>query len=89
MKYLLAATLMLMSAQAWSCSCFGISSIRETIATNPNLVEVQAVSVSANAYFAVMMCLLSVMAINGIAPSARNAVSRLDSVSNSTAIRLR
>ena len=48
MKYLLAAMMLLMSAQAWSCGCFGISSIRETIATYPNLVEVQAVSVSAN-----------------------------------------
>lgn len=48
MKYLLAATLLIMSAQAWSCSCFGTSSIRETIATHPNLVEVQAVSVSGN-----------------------------------------
>ena len=48
MKYLLAAMMLLMSAQAWSCGCFGISSIRETIATHPNLVEAQAVSVSAN-----------------------------------------
>jgi hypothetical protein len=48
MKYLPAATLLIMSAQAWSCSCFGTSSIRETIATHPNLVEVQAVSVSGN-----------------------------------------
>jgi hypothetical protein len=47
MKYLLAATLLLMSGQAWSCTCFGTSSIRQTIATHPNLVEVQAVSVSA------------------------------------------
>jgi hypothetical protein len=48
MKYLFAATFLLMSGQVWSCSCFGTSSIRETIATHPNLVEVQAVSVSGN-----------------------------------------
>lgn len=48
MKYLLVAALLLMPAQAWSCSCFGTSSIEETIATHPNLVEAKAVSVAAN-----------------------------------------
>lgn len=46
MKYLLILALLLMSAQAWSCTCSGTRSIEETIATHPNLVEAQAVSVS-------------------------------------------
>ena len=46
MRYLLVVALLLTSAQAWSCSCFGTSSIEKTIATHPNLVEAQVLSAS-------------------------------------------
>ena len=38
--------LLLISARAWSCTCFGTSSIEETIATHPNLVEARVLSTS-------------------------------------------
>ena len=46
MRYLLVVALLLTSAQAWSCSCLGTSSIEKTIATHPNLVEAQVLSAS-------------------------------------------
>jgi len=46
MRFLLAVALLLMSTRAWSCSCFGTSSIEETIATHPNLVEARVLSTS-------------------------------------------
>ena len=48
-RFLVFGALLLMTARAWSCSCFGTSSIEETIATHPNLVEVRASSTSVSA----------------------------------------
>jgi hypothetical protein len=36
------------SARAWACSCYRTTSIEETIAIHPNLVEAEAVSVTGN-----------------------------------------
>src|SRR5215475_14371930 len=45
MKYLLVATLLVMSGNAWACTCWGTASIERTIATNPLLIEGQLTSV--------------------------------------------
>jgi hypothetical protein len=44
MRHLIAMSLLLLSTRAWTCSCFGIASIDETIASRPILVEAQVVS---------------------------------------------
>lgn len=44
MKYLVASMMLFCSMNAWACSCLNISSIEETIATYPVLVEAQVLS---------------------------------------------
>lgn len=44
MKYLLVATLLALSGNAWACSCWGTVSIERTIATHPLLIEGQVTS---------------------------------------------
>jgi hypothetical protein len=44
MKHMPIVFLLFFAKSAWACSCMGISSIDETIATSPILVEAQVVS---------------------------------------------